>query len=106
MADRFPESLAAGRDLDELAIATIRTLAVEVFAAVDCAGYARCDFFVLDDGGEVLVNEINTIPGMTHMSAFPLLWKATGVGHAELVDRIVELGLERHETRRRLSVRR
>jgi len=99
-------SLTIPAPLGDETTARIRTLAADVFAAVDCAGYARCDFFVLEETGEVLVNEINTIPGMTHMSAFPLLWRATGVDHTELVDRIIELGLERHEARSRLSVRR
>jgi len=86
--------------------ARVRELAVAAFRAVDCSGYARCDFFVRASDGEVLVNEINTIPGMTHMSAFPLLWAAAGVESPALIDRIVDLGVERHEVRSRLSVSR
>jgi D-alanine-D-alanine ligase len=77
----------------------VRELAVRAFAAIDCAGFARCDFFVERATGRVLVNEINTIPGMTQMSAFPRLWEATGVGNRELVDEIVRLGLARHAVR-------
>jgi len=84
--------------LDEQTTARVRELAVQAFLAVDCSGFARCDFFVLD-GGEVIVNEINTIPGMTAFSAFPRLWEATGVGSAELVDRIVKLGIDQHRRR-------
>lgn len=92
--------------LAEATTARVRELAVETFRAVDCSGYARCDFFVRESDGTVLVNEINTIPGMTHMSAFPRLWGATGVEPPALVDRIVELGLQRHAVRSRLSVSR
>jgi D-alanine-D-alanine ligase len=78
----------------------VRELAVRAYSAIDCAGYARCDFFVERATGRVLVNEINTIPGMTDMSAFPRLWEATGVGNRELVDEIVALALRRHDVRR------
>jgi D-alanine-D-alanine ligase len=88
--------------LDAATTGEVRDLAVRAFAAVDCAGYARCDFFVERATGRVLVNEINTIPGMTAMSAFPRLWEATGVSNGELVDEIVRLGLRRHAVRRGL----
>ncbi len=81
----------------------VRELAVRAFAAIDASGYARCDFFVERATGRVLVNEINTIPGMTAMSAFPRLWEASGTGNRELVDEIVSLGLRRHAVRRGLS---
>ena len=77
-------------------------LAVAAFKAADCSGFARCDFFLERSTGRVLLNEINTIPGMTAMSGFPRLWAASGVDAAALVERIVRLGLERHEVRRRL----
>jgi D-alanine-D-alanine ligase len=83
----------------------VRDLAVRAFLAVDCAGFARCDFFI-DGGGRVLINEINTIPGMTSMSAFPRLWEATGVDGPALVDRIVRLGQERFAVRAALSTTR
>lgn len=88
--------------LDQARTEEVRELAVRAFAAIDCAGYARCDFFVERATGRILVNEINTIPGMTAMSAFPRLWEASGVGNGELVDEIVELGLRRHAVRRGL----
>jgi len=77
----------------------VRSLAVAAFEACDCAGFARCDFFVPRDEGPVLVNEINTTPGLTDMSAFPKLWAAAGVPYAELADRIVSLALERHRAK-------
>jgi len=100
MAMRIPAPLAARQEQ------RVRELAVQAFMAIDCCGYARCDFFVAEPDGRVIVNEINTIPGMTAMSAFPLLWEASGVSNRELVAHIVELGLQRHERRRKLMTTR
>jgi D-alanine-D-alanine ligase len=72
----------------------VRRLAVEVFKIVGCAGMARVDFFVTEDG--VLVNELNTIPGFTETSVFAKLWGASGVPYPELLDRLLRLALERH----------
>ena len=91
--------LAVPAPIGETAVAHVRELAVEVYKAVDCRGLARCDFFVAGDG-EVLVNEINTIPGFTDTSVFGKLWEATGVSYPELCDRLVRLALERHEEER------
>jgi D-alanine-D-alanine ligase len=74
----------------------VRELAVSVFKLVDCAGLARVDFFV-EDGGRVLVNELNTMPGFTPTSVYPKLWDLSGVPFPELCDRLVRLGVERHE---------
>jgi D-alanine-D-alanine ligase len=74
----------------------VRELAVSAFQALDCEGFARVDFFYLDSTGEVLVNEVNTIPGFTPKSMFPMLWNATGLPYPELVARLVDLALERH----------
>jgi D-alanine-D-alanine ligase len=79
--------------------ATVRRLAVETFLRVGCAGLARVDFFV-EAGGRVLVNELNTLPGMTPTSAFPKLWEATGVPWPEACDRLVGLAVERHRAER------
>jgi D-alanine-D-alanine ligase len=75
-------------------------LAIAAFLAVDAAGLARVDFF-LDADGRILVNEINTIPGFTRFSAYPRLWEASGVPYARLVDRLIQLALERHAAKRR-----
>jgi len=72
----------------------VRTLAVEVFREVGCAGLARADFFVTD-AGEVLVNELNTMPGFTETSVFAKLFDASGLGYPELLDSLVSLALER-----------
>ncbi|MGI8805556.1 MAG: D-alanine--D-alanine ligase family protein [Thermoleophilaceae bacterium] len=78
----------------------VRELARRVFLAVGCAGLARVDFFVEDDG-RVLVNELNTIPGFTETSVFAKLFEASGVGYHELLDRLLGYALERHEAERR-----
>ena len=73
----------------------IRRLAIEAFRAIDCAGMARVDFFYDEAAGSVLLNEINTIPGFTPISMYPKLWEASGVPYAKLIDRLIELALER-----------
>lgn len=78
-------------------------MAVAAFRAVDCAGCARVDFFVERAGSRVVLNEINTMPGFTSISMYPKLWGASGVPFPELVARLVELALERHAARARLS---
>jgi D-alanine-D-alanine ligase len=77
-------------------IARVRELAALVFEAIAGTGLARCDFFVRDDG-EVLVNEINTIPGFTETSVFGKLFEASGLAYPQLCDRLVQLAVERHE---------
>jgi D-alanine-D-alanine ligase len=80
----------------------VQQLAVEAFVATDCEGMARADCFVRDDG-EVLVNELNTIPGFTATSVYAKLFEASGIPYPELLDRLVELALERHERRGKLE---
>jgi D-alanine-D-alanine ligase len=89
---RIPES-TAGR---------VQQLAVESFVATECEGMARVDFFVRPDG-EVVVNEINTIPGFTETSVYARLFEASGIPYGELLDRLIALALERHERRRHLE---
>jgi D-alanine-D-alanine ligase len=74
--------------------AEIRALAAAAYRAIDCAGMARVDFFL--EGERVLVNEINTIPGFTSTSGYARMWEATGLDYVALVDRLLELALERH----------
>jgi D-alanine-D-alanine ligase len=80
-------------------VGEVRRLAVEVFKLVGCAGMARVDFFVTEDG--VLVNELNTIPGFTATSVYAKLWEASGVPYPELLDRLLALAVERHADERR-----
>jgi D-alanine-D-alanine ligase len=83
-------------------IERIQELAVRSFVAGECEGMARVDFFVRGDG-EVLLNELNTIPGFTATSVYAKLFEKSGIPYPELVDRLVQLALERHERRSRLS---
>src|SRR5437867_6983587 len=73
----------------------IRELAIAAYRAIDCAGMARVDFFL--DGDRILVNEINTIPGFTATSGYARMWEASGLGYGELLERLIELALERHK---------
>jgi len=84
----------------------VRELAVAAFNVIDASGFSRCDFFLEEATDRVILNEINTIPGMTAMSGFPRLWAATGVDGRALVEEIVRLGLERHERLARLKMAR
>jgi D-alanine-D-alanine ligase len=80
--------------------ARVQELALEVFHLCDCSGLARCDFFITEEG-EVLVNEINTVPGFTDTSVYSRLFEASGIPYPELCDRLVKLGIERFEQQRR-----
>jgi D-alanine-D-alanine ligase len=82
----------------ERAIARVQELSVAAFRASDCEGMARADCFVREDG-EVLVNELNTIPGFTATSVYAKLFEASGLPYAELLDRLIELALERRDRR-------
>ncbi len=77
-----------------------RELAVRAFQALDCEGFARVDFFYLDATAELLVNEVNTIPGFTPKSMFPMLWDASGLPYPELIARLVDLAIERHQAKK------
>jgi D-alanine-D-alanine ligase len=79
----------------------VRALAVDVFKVLRCDGLARVDFFFEQDGRGFLCNEANTMPGFTPISMFPKLWQAAGMSYSELIDRLVELAIERKSRRRR-----
>jgi D-alanine-D-alanine ligase len=81
-------------DIPDVLADRIRAYAVQAFEAIGCEGLARVDFFLHGDG-ELVVNEINTMPGFTPYSMFPLLWEASGLTYAELVDRLLQLALDR-----------
>lgn len=87
-------------DVPERISQTVRTLAVAAFKEIDCAGIARVDFLLDRGSGEVYLNEINTLPGFTSISMYPKLWEATGVPLSELVDRLLDLAVERADERR------
>ncbi len=79
----------------------VQELAVRAYLAIDCAGMARADFLLSDVTGELYVNELNTIPGFTAISMYPKLWEASGISYPELIDRLIELALERHQDKAR-----
>ncbi|MBZ5663536.1 MAG: D-alanine--D-alanine ligase [Acidobacteriia bacterium] len=80
---------------------TVQKLAIAAFQAVDCTGLARVDFLMDPRSRKIFVNEINTMPGFTAISMYPKLWGATGVSYPELIDRLIQLGIERHEDKKR-----
>lgn len=92
-------------DIPAEASERIRQLAVEAFLALECSGLARVDVF-LTDSGEVLINELNSLPGFTRISMYPKLWQAAGMTYSELVSRLIDLALERHAARRNLQTNR
>jgi D-alanine-D-alanine ligase len=88
--------------LDERQTADIRRLSIEAFKAVECTGMARVDFLLSRDTGALFVNEVNTIPGFTTISMYPKMWEATGLPYPRLLERLIQLALERHDEKQRL----
>ncbi len=89
-------------ELPSETVRRIQALAVQTFRALCCEGMARVDFF-LKEYGEIIVNEINTIPGFTKISMYPMLWEASGMPYAELIDRLIQLAIQRFEKESRLK---
>ncbi len=83
--------------------ATFQDFAVRAFRALDGAGMARCDFFLERRTGNIFINEINTIPGFTSISMYPKMWEASGLPYPQLIDRLIELALERHREKARVK---
>ncbi len=88
--------------LDEASVRAVQKMAIRAFQVLCCEGMARVDFFLLEDG-RPLVNEINTIPGFTKISMYPMLWEASGIPYSELIDRLIQLAIERHGRSRELQ---
>ena len=84
----------------------VRELGIRAFQAVEAWGLARVDFFVRESDEAIFVNEINTMPGFTPISMYPKLWEASGVSYGELIDRLVQLGIERHEDKQKTKTAR
>lgn len=100
--DETGAKLAAPADLSEALTKKVQQAAVEVFQALDCEGMARVDFF-LQENGELVVNEVNTLPGFTKISMYPRLWDISGIPYPELIDRLITLAIERHERNNQLK---
>jgi D-alanine-D-alanine ligase len=90
-------------ELDPQHAEAVRELAIRAYKAIDCAGLGRVDLLLDDQSGQIYLNEINTIPGFTSISMYPKLWEATGISYSELLDRLVDLAIERHEEKAELA---
>jgi D-alanine-D-alanine ligase len=88
-------------DIDGDTVASLQEMAIATFIALDLAGLARVDFFIERGTDHIYVNEVNTLPGFTSISMYPMLWEASGIPLPELVNRLVELAVERHGERHR-----
>lgn len=88
-------------DLPEIMINRIRQMAIDAFKTVHCSGMARVDFFI-SNKNELMINEINTIPGFTDISMYPQMWEATGLPCYDLLDQLIELALERYREEKKL----
>jgi D-alanine-D-alanine ligase len=91
--------------LSDQMLAQVQELALRAYRAIDCAGMARVDFLIDKDSGELFLNEVNTIPGFTSISMYPKLWEASGLPYPALVDKLLELALERKADRDRIERR-
>ena len=87
--------------LNESQMKSVQQMSVAAFRAVDCSGLARVDFLMDPKSGKIYVNEINTMPGFTAISMYPKLWAASGVNYRQLIDRLIKLGVERHEEKKK-----
>jgi D-alanine-D-alanine ligase len=90
-------------DLPQQTIDLVQQRSIDAFVASECEGLARVDFFVRESDGEVVVNELNTMPGFTATSVYAKLFEASGIAYGDLVDRLIELALERRERRSSLE---
>ena len=89
-------------DLPGATVKQIQGMSIRAFRAIDCSGLARVDFLIGQDG-EILLNEINTMPGFTPISMYPKLWAAAGLNYPDLIDRLIQISLARHSRRRDLK---
>ena len=89
--------------LDEKTTARVQQIAIDSFKAIDGSGLARVDFFVHRESNEVFLNEVNTLPGFTPISMYPRLWAESGIPYAELINRLIELAIEKHQSRQSLK---
>jgi D-alanine-D-alanine ligase len=87
--------------LDDNMVRQVQQMAIRAFKAIDCAGLARADFLLDKQTGELWMNELNTIPGFTSISMYPKLWEASGIPYPALIDRLIQLALERHADKQR-----
>jgi D-alanine-D-alanine ligase len=87
-------------ELPDNKLQELREAAVKAYKALECCGLSRLDFFLEKETGEIYINEINTMPGFTKISMYPKLWDAAGVSYSKLIDRLIELAIERHNEKK------
>ncbi|MBE2221865.1 MAG: D-alanine--D-alanine ligase [Anaerolineae bacterium] len=90
-------------EIDDAMSDTVRHMALNAYKAIDCAGLGRVDLLLDTDDGKLYLNEINTIPGFTRISMYPKLWEATGISYSELLDRLIDLALDRYQEKASLK---
>ena len=95
-------ALVIPAEITEDEYANLKEMAVKAYKALDCSGLVRADFF-LDAEGKAYINEVNTMPGFTPFSMFPLLWKHTGVDYPELIEKLIQLALDRHAEKQKIK---
>lgn len=100
--DEDGAELAIPAELSDEKTKEMQEVALKAFKALQCEGLARVDFFLTNDG-RIYVNEINTLPGFTQISMYPKLWEISGVSYSDLISRLIELGIERHERQKQLK---
>lgn len=96
-------TMAIPANIDEQLMAQVREMAVTAFQAVDATGLSRVDFFLEKNSGKLFINEINTLPGFTPYSMYPLLWRETGKSYQELLDELLALAIERHAAKQQIN---
>ena len=101
--DANASSTVIPADLPEGVSTQLREMALSAFQALDCEGLARVDFFMTEDK-ELMINEVNTMPGFTKISMYPKMWEASGINYAELIDILIELALERRDRQQALKI--
>ncbi|MFD2442445.1 D-alanine--D-alanine ligase [Bacillus sp. CGMCC 1.16607] len=95
-------ALVIPADISEVVYEELKEMAIQAYKALDCSGLVRADFFLTKEG-KLLINEVNTMPGFTPFSMFPLLWKHTGVEYPELIKKLVDLATERHTEKQKIK---
>ncbi len=97
-------ALIVPADLPTALVRAVQEMAIRAFTAIDACGMARVDFFLERGSNKLWVNEINTIPGFTSVSMYPRMWQASGLSYADLIDRLIQLALERHADKRKSKI--
>ena len=94
--------LIAPANLEKEIVERLQEYAIRAFKAVDCEGMGRVDFLMEKTTAKIFISEINTIPGFTQISMYPKLWEVSGITYPELISRLIDLAIERHEMKKKL----